>query len=45
MLKWDYARGGRSDLPVELRPYAGEASPAARARIGGAKRQSRVLNT
>lgn len=40
----DYVRGGRSDLPSELRPYAPEAVSGPRVRVTGAKRQSRVIN-
>jgi radical SAM superfamily enzyme YgiQ (UPF0313 family) len=45
LLVEDYLRGGRSDLPSDLRPYANGTAARARARVAGGKRQSRVVNT
>lgn len=41
----DYVRGGRSDLPSELRSFVSDGVPGSRTRIAGAKRQSRVVNS
>lgn len=42
-LAQDYVRGGRSDVPRELRSYAPQVEKTRQARNSGAKRQSRVI--
>jgi radical SAM superfamily enzyme YgiQ (UPF0313 family) len=43
LLAQDYQRGGRSDLPVELRPYGESQAIRRQVRIAGGKRQSRAI--
>ena len=39
----DYQRGGRSDLPLELKGFAAGELASQRTRIKGAKRQERIV--
>jgi hypothetical protein len=43
LLAEDYQRGGRNDLPVELKGFAASEAGSRRTRIKGAKRQERIV--